>query len=314
MRRDPFSKGAHRDGRRFFLDGWAEPVFSAGAFRMEEGVGPIPRGGGLPPLLKTSRGMICLADPAGMDGAKNPFCGPKRTCLWFPVPVFLHSGPDLPYTDFERFYRMDGGPGGFVMRHETVDLIFNAAIEVFAESGFDQAKMDDIARAAGVAKGTIYYHFRSKEELFVGLMNEGVQKLIDRARQYLKLHKSPTDQLLALVENQIHFYVQNGKLAKLLLNEAFGTKTRQVQFRRKIGEYLQLIEEVMIEGNRLGEFQIKHVPETASAIFGAASVVVLQKLYSMEEVDPARIERDIPPMVETVRRMVLYGIKDSTYC
>lgn len=200
------------------------------------------------------------------------------------------------------------------MRHETVDLIFNAAIEVFAESGFDQAKMDDIARAAGVAKGTIYYHFKSKEELFVGLMNEGVQKLIDRARQYLKLHKSPTDQLMALVENQIHFYVQNGKLAKLLLNEAFGTKTRQVQFRRKIGEYLQLIEEVMIEGNRLGEFQIKHVPEAASAIFGAASVVVLQKLYSMEEVDPARIERDIPPMVETVRRMVLCGIKDSTYC
>lgn len=49
MRRDPFSKGAHRDERRFFLDGWAEPVFSAGAFRMEEGVGPIPRGGGLPP-------------------------------------------------------------------------------------------------------------------------------------------------------------------------------------------------------------------------------------------------------------------------
>ena len=116
------------------------------------------------------------------------------------------------------------------------------------------------------------------------------------------------------MENQIHFYVQNGKLAKLLLNEAFGTKTRQVQFRRKIGEYLQLIEEVMIEGNRLGEFQIKHVPETASAIFGAASVVVLQKLYSMEEVDPARIERDIPPMVETVRRMVLCGIKDSTCC
>lgn len=200
------------------------------------------------------------------------------------------------------------------MRHETVDLIFNAAIEVFAESGFDQAKMDDIARAAGVAKGTIYYHFKSKEELFVGLMNEGVQKLIDRARRYLNSHKSPTDQLLALVENQIHFYVQNGKLAKLLLNEAFGTKTRQVQFRRKIGEYLQLIEEVMIEGNRLGEFQIKHVPEAASAIFGAASVVVLQKLYSMEEVDPARIERDIPPMVETVRRMVLCGMKDSTYC
>ena len=92
------------------------------------------------------------------------------------------------------------------MRHEKVDLIFKAAIEVFAESGFDQAKMDDIAKAAGVAKGTIYYHFKSKEELFVGLMNEGVQKLIDSAQRNVDLHESPTDQLLALVENQVHFY------------------------------------------------------------------------------------------------------------
>jgi len=199
------------------------------------------------------------------------------------------------------------------MRHETVDLIFDAAIEVFAESGFDQAKMDDIAKAAGVAKGTIYYHFKSKEELFVGLMNEGVQKLIDRARRNMELHASPTDQLLGLVENQIRFYVQNGKLAKLLLSEAFGTKTRQLQFRIKIGEYLQLIEKVIDEGNRIGEFRVRHVPEAASAIFGAASVVVLQKLYSMDELDPARIERDIPPMIETVRHMVVCGMKDSSW-
>ncbi len=43
-----FQRGASRRAP-VFLDGWAEPVFSAGAFRMEEGVGPIPRGGGLPP-------------------------------------------------------------------------------------------------------------------------------------------------------------------------------------------------------------------------------------------------------------------------
>lgn len=199
------------------------------------------------------------------------------------------------------------------MRHEKVDLIFNAAIEVFAESGFDQAKMDDIAKAAGVAKGTIYYHFQSKEELFVGLMNEGVQKLIDCAERIMKLHESPTEQLLALIENQVRFYVQNGKLAKLLLSEAFETKTRQHQFRIKIGEYLQLIEKVMVDGNEIGEFQIKHIPETVSAFFGAASVVVLQKLYSLEELDFEQIEQDIPKMIDTLQHIVMHSIKKSPH-
>jgi AcrR family transcriptional regulator len=203
-------------------------------------------------------------------------------------------------------YRIDRKLGGLIMRHEKVDLIFKAAIEVFA-------KMDDIAKVAGVAKGTIYYHFKSKEELFVGLMNEGVQKLIDCAQRNVDLHESPTDQLLALVENQVHFYVQNGKLAKLLLSEAFGTKTRQHQFRIKIGEYLKLIEKVMEEGNRIGEFRVKHVPEAASAFFGAASVVVLQKLYSLEELDTDQIEKDVPQMIESLQHIVLCSIKNSPY-
>ncbi|WP_353963340.1 helix-turn-helix domain-containing protein [Tepidibacillus marianensis] len=44
--------------------------------------------------------------------------------------------------------------------------MFDAAIDVFSEYGFEKAKMDLIAEKANVAKGTIYYHFKSKEEIF----------------------------------------------------------------------------------------------------------------------------------------------------
>ncbi|MBA4494159.1 TetR/AcrR family transcriptional regulator [Paenactinomyces guangxiensis] len=194
------------------------------------------------------------------------------------------------------------------MRHEKVEVIFQAAVEVFAESGFDQAKMDEIAQAAGVAKGTIYYHFKSKEELFVGLMNEGMEKLSDCVRRGIALKKSPSEQLEALLHAHILFFVKNGKLAKLLLNEAFGTKERQRQFRTKIREYLNLIESVLQQGIEQGEFQMAHPREMASAIFGAASVVVLQKIYSLEENQSEEIEATAPTMIESVQQLVFHPL------
>jgi AcrR family transcriptional regulator len=200
------------------------------------------------------------------------------------------------------------------MRHEKVDMIFQAAVEVFAESGFDQAKMDDIAQMAGVAKGTIYYHFKSKEEMFIGLMNEGMQKLIDCARRNVDLHESPTEQLKALVASHVQFFVQNSKLAKLLINEAFGTKERQRQFRLKVRDYLELIESVLIRGIECGEFSIRHPQEVASSIFGAASFVVLQKIYSLDELSEEEIEEAAPVMISTLHQ-TLFGsiIKLSQY-
>jgi AcrR family transcriptional regulator len=197
------------------------------------------------------------------------------------------------------------------MHHEKVDVIFQAAVEVFAESGFDQAKMDEIAQTAGVAKGTIYYHFKSKEELFVGLMNEGIQRLVDCAKSNIDLHRSPTAQLKALIESHVHFFVQNSKLAKLLLGEAFGTKERQRKFREKIRLYLRLIESVLKDGVKKREFVVEHPQETASAIFGAASVVVLQKIYSMEGVNEKEIEAMAPTMIETLHHLLLTSITKS---
>lgn len=169
------------------------------------------------------------------------------------------------------------------MRHEKVDVIFQAAVEVFADRGFDQAKMDDIAQAAGVAKGTIYYHFKSKEELFAGLMDEGMEKLIDCARRHIDSFDSPIEQLNGLIHAHCTFFIENGKLAKLLLNEAFGTKERQKQFRARIREYLDLIEALILRGNETGDFAVEYPNEMAVSIFGAGSVLVLQKLYSLED-------------------------------
>ena len=50
-------------------------------------------------------------------------------------------------------------------------------MKLFAEKGYDATSVDDITQAVGVAKGTLYYHFSSKEEIFNFLINEGIKLL-----------------------------------------------------------------------------------------------------------------------------------------
>jgi len=57
-------------------------------------------------------------------------------------------------------------------RHGKRDAIMDAAIEVFGKSGLDGANVDEIARTAGVAKGTIYLYFKSKHEIFDAVLTE----------------------------------------------------------------------------------------------------------------------------------------------
>lgn len=60
---------------------------------------------------------------------------------------------------------------------ELADQIFEAAMRVFAERGFARAKVEEVAEAAGLARATIYYHFRTKRDLYVFLLQRGIEQM-----------------------------------------------------------------------------------------------------------------------------------------
>jgi AcrR family transcriptional regulator len=74
--------------------------------------------------------------------------------------------------------------------------ILEAALAVFAEEGFAAAKLDDVADRAGVAKGTIYLHFKDKQDLFEQMVREAVSPVIERLEQLAKLPDLPADMVL----------------------------------------------------------------------------------------------------------------------
>ncbi|SFS38017.1 TetR/AcrR family transcriptional regulator [Marininema halotolerans] len=195
------------------------------------------------------------------------------------------------------------------MSRETVGMIFEAAVKVFAERGFDRAKMDDIAREAGVAKGTIYYHFTSKDELFTALMNHGLQKMKEYVRRRMDEVKQPTLKLRGLLEAEVSYLFQHGTFAKLLLAEVWSSNERQYEFRAHIHELESIIREVLEVGIQEGDFREINATETSIAIFGAMSVTVLQEVFrdihlSGEELANTRTT----PVVDMLEMLLHQGI------
>src|SRR5256885_16620289 len=73
--------------------------------------------------------------------------------------------------------------------------ILRAATEVFARNGYFNAKVADVARAAGVADGTVYLYFKSKEELLHSIFNRGVAAALEEARREIAPLADPREKL-----------------------------------------------------------------------------------------------------------------------
>ena len=65
------------------------------------------------------------------------------------------------------------------IRQEKRQLIMNTALELFANNGYENTSVGDIAKAAGISKGLLYNYFRSKEELLETILNQGIDDLMN---------------------------------------------------------------------------------------------------------------------------------------
>src|SRR5215217_1460953 len=75
------------------------------------------------------------------------------------------------------------------------EAILRAAIDVFAERGYFNAQVADVARAAGVAAGTVYLYFRSKDDLLISIFERGMTEAIEAGRRSLEGRAHPLDRL-----------------------------------------------------------------------------------------------------------------------
>ena len=90
-----------------------------------------------------------------------------------------------------------------------VRRIIDAAIQLFAERPFHEVRMEDIAARAQVAKGTLYLHYKDKEDLFLGIMNDGLQSLVERLEESLEAEMPPEEKLLVMNRESFRYFERN---------------------------------------------------------------------------------------------------------
>ena len=157
------------------------------------------------------------------------------------------------------------------------ERILRAAVKVFAKSGFYAARVSEVAKAAGVADGTIYLYFKSKDELLVSLFEDRVEKLLSYLQSELPKLGSAPAKMRRIIELQLGLLEGERDLAEVItviLRQS--TKLLKEYAAPKFVSYLDAIAKVVAEGQAAGDFRKDLSPNlVARATFGALDGIAL---------------------------------------
>jgi len=153
--------------------------------------------------------------------------------------------------------------------------IVEAAIRVFARNGYYNSRVSDIAREAGIASGTIYLYFKTKEEILVTLFREKMAEFVAYLRREIADVPDPEQRLRRLVH--LHFAVleQNPALAEVVQVELRqGHKFFRGASAHEVSAYFDLIGSILEEGVAAGRFAADLPVKVATKVlFGAMDQV-----------------------------------------
>ncbi|MFB7288169.1 TetR/AcrR family transcriptional regulator [Actinacidiphila glaucinigra] len=174
-------------------------------------------------------------------------------------------------------------------RQATRQRLFQAAVTLIAEQGFSATTVDEIAERAGVAKGTVYYNFASKNELFEELLRHGVGLLTASLREagadVTARGGSHVDAIDAMVRAGLAFIAEYPSFTQLYVAELWRTNRAwqdTLMVLRK--EAVAVVEQTLRDAVAAGELSEEiDVPLTAAALFGMVLVAALDWLSFQPE-------------------------------
>jgi len=154
---------------------------------------------------------------------------------------------------------------------EKPQQIIEAALRVFARTGYFNARVSDIAREAGIAAGTIYLYFDTKEEILITLFREKMAGFVETVRQAIAEEHDAVAKLRRLVRLHFQILEDNPELAEVVQVELRqGQKLFRGPANQEIAAYFALIASVLEEGAVAGRFSADLPVKVATKmLFGA---------------------------------------------
>jgi AcrR family transcriptional regulator len=188
-------------------------------------------------------------------------------------------------------------------------LILEAAFEAFAENGYDGTTMDEIVKRSGLSKGTLYWHFKNKHDLFVATLNAAMGGLDDATAAALQDTERPIlDRLRELFLLAAQSFTADLRWTRLLANAFFQSdqseEARQVLL-EMYDKYLEMLEAALQMGIDQGEFRPMDTRRMAIVLLAGGDGIVFHRLLNPPW--------EIGPVMEAFVNAVLGGfVKEQT--
>lgn len=181
--------------------------------------------------------------------------------------------------------------------------ILRAAIRVFAHNGYFNSKVADIAREAGVADGTVYLYFKSKEEILHSIFDRNMEEAIAEGRKQLEDITDAREKLRRIAMLHLERLGSDRELAVVFQVELRGSTKFMEEFSAAgFAEYLGVIRSAIEEGQRAGVFRKElNAKVAAKVLFGALDEMATNWILSKRRYK-------LPPMVDTVLDIFCNGV------
>jgi TetR/AcrR family transcriptional regulator, fatty acid metabolism regulator protein len=185
--------------------------------------------------------------------------------------------------------------------------ILEAAVKVFARSGFHTSRVGDIAEEAGVAYGLVYHYFKSKEELLETIFRDTWTQMLARVREVESSGVPASEQVRQVTALLLRTWRRDPDLVRVLVREV----TRSPHVQQEVEEITQAMEAlagIIQRGQESGEFRPELDPRLGAVVFyGALDEIltgwVLGQLPDDDD-DIARAERNVV-------QLLVDGMRDS---
>jgi TetR/AcrR family fatty acid metabolism transcriptional regulator len=183
------------------------------------------------------------------------------------------------------------------------EAILKAAVKIFAKKGYFNSKVSDIASEAGIADGTVYLYFKSKDEVLRSVFDRTMEDFISEGRAELVKISSPAEKLKWLAHFHLRKLGADRDLAIVFQVELRGSTKFMEEFSEKgFRQYLDVIKKVIEEGQKANLFRKDITPITAAKIFyGALDEMVTNWILSKKSYP-------LEPFADEVLKLFMGGI------
>jgi AcrR family transcriptional regulator len=176
-------------------------------------------------------------------------------------------------------------------REERMQVIRTAALDVFSRKGFAAARLDDVAEAAGVAKGTIYLYFRSKEDLLESIVKSTIGVTLAGIERTVAASSAPAGQMLRMMGKTIAGAIEDDDRRRVLhIVMSEGARFPEIAdyyHREIISRGMNLARAIVAKGVASGEFlsdEPARFPQLiiAPALVGVIWTIVFNRIEKLD--------------------------------